>query len=72
MFAEPAPVQDLEDIGSTPNKGSSRVAVSNKRKRVSGENSQSQDDSQIESSQSWRDSLGPPPPMGTTKVSTTS
>ena len=31
--------------------------------------SQSQDESQTDSSQSWRDALGPPPPMGTTKVS---
>ena len=68
MFTQPAPVPDLEDLGSTPNKGS-RVAVSNKRKRVSGEGFQSQDDSQTDVSQSWRDALGPPPPMGNTRVS---
>ena len=69
VFTQPAPVPDLEDIGGTSNKGGNKVAVSNKRKRVSGEMSQSQDDSQTDGSQSWRDVLGPPPPMGNSRVS---
>ncbi|XP_053408498.1 DNA polymerase epsilon catalytic subunit A-like [Mercenaria mercenaria] len=66
VFKKPNSVVDIEDIGSSSTSGT-KVAVSNKRKRLSNDNSQSQDDSQTDSSQSWRDVLGPPPPMGVTK-----
>ena len=54
---------DIEDIagGSSSATGGNAIATSNKRKRSEGTN----DD---EMSKSWRDILGPPPPMGTTKV----
>ena len=67
IFKKPADVVDIEDIQSARTVGS-KMAVSNKRKRQSNEGSQSQEDSQLDSSQSWRDVLGAPPPMGTTKV----
>ncbi|KAK3581719.1 hypothetical protein CHS0354_015350 [Potamilus streckersoni] len=60
-------VRDIEDIGMQ-SKPSIKQVISSKRKRTSLENSEgSQNDSEIESSQSWRDVLGPPPPMGSSK-----
>ncbi|XP_052805264.1 DNA polymerase epsilon catalytic subunit A-like [Mya arenaria] len=66
VFKKPAAIQDMEDIGSRPAVGPRGVATSNKRKRTSDEFSQSQDDSQLDGSQSWRDALGPPPSAGNT------
>ncbi|WAR05620.1 DPOE1-like protein, partial [Mya arenaria] len=66
VFKKPAALQDMEDIGSRPAVGPRGVATSNKRKRTSDEFSQSQDDSQLDGSQSWRDALGPPPSAGNT------
>ena len=59
----PSASLDIEDIagGSSSATGGNAIVTSNKRKRSEGTN----DD---EMSKSWRDILGPPPPMGTTKV----
>ena len=69
MFRKPASVVDIEDMGSSPRVGTKKSAVSNKRKRTSNDNSQSQEDSQLDDSQGWREALGRPPPIGETKVS---
>ncbi|KAL5019575.1 hypothetical protein ScPMuIL_002467 [Solemya velum] len=63
------PVVDIEDMGSGKAKGTG-MAISHKRKRdqMTNDNSEgSQNDSRISDSQSWRDVLGAPPPMGKTK-----
>ncbi|KAH3704625.1 hypothetical protein DPMN_079684 [Dreissena polymorpha] len=67
-FKKPASVRDIEDMGSSSGSSSPRVTISNKRKRTSDDHSQSQDESQLDGSQSWRDVLGTPPSQGTTKV----
>ncbi|KAL4229089.1 hypothetical protein ACF0H5_012128 [Mactra antiquata] len=67
VFKKPHDVADIEDIGSNASPAGSKVAVSNKRKRPDNDRSPRNEDSQIESSQSWRDILGPPPPVGNTK-----
>lgn len=61
------PVPDMEDMGGQTLRPTG-VAVLNKRKRDQL-GIDSQRDSQIsDASQNWRDVLGPPPPIGTTKV----
>ncbi|XP_052253908.1 DNA polymerase epsilon catalytic subunit A-like [Dreissena polymorpha] len=67
-FKKPASVRDIEDMGSSSGSSSPRVTISNKRKRTSDDHSQSQDESQLDGSQSWRDVLGTPPSQGTTKL----
>ncbi|XP_069115944.1 LOW QUALITY PROTEIN: DNA polymerase epsilon catalytic subunit A-like [Argopecten irradians] len=59
---------DIEDVGGRSKTGVG-MAVAHKRKRMSLDNSEtSQNDSQLlESSQTWREILGPAPPMGKTK-----
>jgi DNA polymerase epsilon subunit 1 len=72
LFADDSPqvneITDMEDIGGkNKNQKLNGFAVSHKRKRTSVENSeQSQNESQ--STQTWREILGPAPPMGKTKV----
>lgn len=66
LFKRPEPVSDIEDIGSERKLGA-KVAISNKRKRASDDRAESQGDSQDSGLLSWRDILGPPPSMGTTK-----
>ncbi|KAK3107356.1 hypothetical protein FSP39_012618, partial [Pinctada imbricata] len=58
--------RDIEDMGVFK-KPTTGMAVSHKRKRVSGDIGDSQRNSQIDGSQTWREILGPPPPMGKTK-----
>lgn len=60
---------DMEDFGLPPRPLQPAILISTKRKRAS-----QGDDSQVESqdvelTQSWREILGPPPPMGKTRVS---
>lgn len=60
---------DIEDFGMPARPLQPAILISTKRKRASqGEDSQveSQD---VELTQSWREILGPPPPMGKTQVS---
>lgn len=60
-------VGDIEDFGAAKRLQPS-VPIANKRKRVpTAEESQEMSQS-LELSQSWREILGPPPSMGTTKV----
>lgn len=59
---------DIEDFGVPARPLQPAILISTKRKRASqGVDSQveSQD---VELTQSWREILGPPPPMGTTRV----
>uniref|UniRef100_A0A3Q3JPX5 DNA polymerase epsilon catalytic subunit n=1 Tax=Monopterus albus TaxID=43700 RepID=A0A3Q3JPX5_MONAL len=59
---------DIEDFGMPARPLQPAILISTKRKRASqGEESQveSQD---VELTQSWREILGPPPPMGSTRV----
>lgn len=59
---------DMEDFGAAPRPLQPTILISTKRKRASqGEDSQveSQD---VELTQSWREILGSPPPMGKTRV----
>ncbi|XP_076845905.1 DNA polymerase epsilon catalytic subunit A [Brachyhypopomus gauderio] len=58
---------DMEDFGVPQRPLQPAVLISTKRKRVSqGEDSQAESQ-QLELTQSWREILGPPPPMGTTR-----
>ncbi|XP_029019497.1 DNA polymerase epsilon catalytic subunit A [Betta splendens] len=64
---EPGQAADIEDFGMPARPLQPAIPISTKRKRASqGEDSQveSQD---VELTQSWREILGPPPPMGTTR-----
>ena len=59
---------DIEDFGRPARPLQPAILISTKRKRATqGEDSQveSQD---VELTQSWREILGPPPPMGRTRV----
>lgn len=44
------------------------VPIANKRKRISAAEESQQLSQDVELSQSWREILGPPPPLGTNKV----
>uniref|UniRef100_A0A4W4F1C0 DNA polymerase epsilon catalytic subunit n=1 Tax=Electrophorus electricus TaxID=8005 RepID=A0A4W4F1C0_ELEEL len=58
---------DMEDFGVPQRPLQPAVLISTKRKRASqGEASQTQSQ-ELELTQSWREILGPPPPMGTTQ-----
>ena len=65
---QPTNTPDIEDIGSARPlgqvKGQMKIITSVKRKR--GQSECEEGDSQL--TRSWREALGPPPPMGTTKV----
>lgn len=61
-------ISDIEDFGA-PKTHQPPVPITNKRKRVSAAEESQQTSQDLELSQSWREILGPPPPLGTTKVS---
>lgn len=60
-------VSDIEDFGAVkiplP-----LVPIANKRKRIPAAEESQELSQDLELSQSWREILGPPPPLGTTKV----
>ncbi|XP_048448853.1 DNA polymerase epsilon catalytic subunit A-like, partial [Rhincodon typus] len=59
-------IGDLEDFGASKHRAQPVIPISTKRTR--GMNEESQEPSQdMELTQSWREILGPPPPLGTTK-----
>ncbi|XP_035661114.1 DNA polymerase epsilon catalytic subunit A-like [Branchiostoma floridae] len=61
-------IADMEDMaGPRTATNGLTVAVSNKRKRDSGEDRVGQSQEDLELTQSWREILGPPPPLGNTK-----
>ncbi|XP_066545416.1 DNA polymerase epsilon catalytic subunit A [Amia ocellicauda] len=67
QFSEGGQVADLEDFGMNPRPLQPAIPISTKRKRVSlGEDSQAESQ-ELELTQSWREILGPPPPMGNTR-----
>ena len=67
--SQPSNTPDIEDIGTqrplNQIRGQAKI-TSVKRKRGQSEEDGGNEDSQL--TRSWRDTLGPPPPMGTTKV----
>lgn len=60
-------IGDIEDFGASKNL-QPLVPIANKRKRVPATEESQQMSQYLELSQSWREILGPPPPLGTTKV----
>ncbi|CAB1321597.1 unnamed protein product [Coregonus sp. 'balchen'] len=59
---------DIEDFGMPARPLQPAILISTKRKRVSqGEDSQAVESQEMELTQSWREILGPPPPMGETQ-----
>jgi len=60
-------IGDIEDFGAAKTLRPS-LPVANKRKRVPAAEESQQMSQYLELSQSWREILGPPPPLGTTKV----
>ncbi|XP_064424312.1 DNA polymerase epsilon catalytic subunit A [Latimeria chalumnae] len=59
-------IADMEDLGA-PKRLQPSIPIASKRKRVVA-GGQSQEESQdLELTQSWREILGPPPPIGSTK-----
>lgn len=58
---------DIEDIGGVKIP-QPLVPITNKRKRIPAAEESQQLSQDLELSQSWREILGPPPPLGTTKV----
>ncbi|KAK2845413.1 hypothetical protein Q7C36_010267 [Tachysurus vachellii] len=64
---EPGETPDMEDFGAPKRPLQPAILISTKRKRASqGEDSQAESQ-ELELTQSWREILGPPPPMGTTQ-----
>ncbi|GAA6086212.1 DNA polymerase epsilon catalytic subunit A [Tachysurus ichikawai] len=64
---EPGETPDMEDFGAPKRPLQPAILISSKRKRASqGEDSQTVSQ-ELELTQSWREILGPPPPMGTTQ-----
>ncbi|TSU24182.1 DNA polymerase epsilon catalytic subunit A [Bagarius yarrelli] len=64
---EPGETPDIEDFGAPKRPLQPAILISTKRKRASqGEDSQAESQ-ELELTQSWREILGPPPPMGTTQ-----
>ncbi|XP_027018753.2 DNA polymerase epsilon catalytic subunit A [Tachysurus fulvidraco] len=64
---EPGETPDMEDFGAPKRPLQPAILISTKRKRASqGEDSQTESQ-ELELTQSWREILGPPPPMGTTQ-----
>ncbi|XP_065594891.1 DNA polymerase epsilon catalytic subunit A [Cyrtonyx montezumae] len=59
-------IGDIEDFGASKSLQPS-VPIANKRKRVPTAEESQQMSQSLELSQSWREILGPPPSMGTTK-----
>lgn len=65
---EPGETPDMEDFRVPQRPLQPAILISTKRKRASqGEDSQTESQ-ELELTQSWREILGPPPPMGTTQV----
>lgn len=62
-----AAIPDIEDMGRQ-SKRPTGLTISNKRKRVESRPDSQNDSQNSELSQNWRDVLGPPPSMGSTKV----
>ncbi|PKK17899.1 hypothetical protein A306_00000059 [Columba livia] len=60
-------IGDIEDFGAAKTL-QPPVPITNKRKRVPAAEESQQMSQYLELSQSWREILGPPPPLGTTKV----
>lgn len=60
-------VGDIEDFGAVKIP-QPLVPIANKRKRIPAAEESQQLSQDLELSQSWREILGPPPPLGTTKV----
>uniref|UniRef100_A0A4W3JDP1 DNA polymerase epsilon catalytic subunit n=1 Tax=Callorhinchus milii TaxID=7868 RepID=A0A4W3JDP1_CALMI len=59
-------IGDMEDFGVPKRRVQPAIPISTKRRR--GPTDESQEESQdLELTQSWREILGPPPPLGTTK-----
>ncbi|XP_053510024.1 DNA polymerase epsilon catalytic subunit A [Ictalurus furcatus] len=64
---EPGETPDMEDFRVPQRPLQPAILISTKRKRASqGEDSQTESQ-ELELTQSWREILGPPPPMGTTQ-----
>ncbi|KAG7318195.1 hypothetical protein KOW79_017950 [Hemibagrus wyckioides] len=64
---EPRETPDIEDFAAPKRPLQPAILISTKRKRASqGEDSQTESQ-ELELTQSWREILGPPPPMGTTQ-----
>lgn len=59
---------DIEDFGMPARPLQPAVLISTKRKRVSQEEDSQVESQDLELTQSWREILGPPPPMGKTRV----
>lgn len=60
-------VGDIEDFGAVKIP-QPLVPIANKRKRIPAAEESQQLSQDLELSQSWREIMGPPPPLGTTKV----
>ncbi|MEQ2199573.1 hypothetical protein XENOCAPTIV_003448, partial [Xenoophorus captivus] len=58
---------DLEDFGMPPRPLQPAILISTKRKRASQGGDSQVESQDVELTQSWRDILGPPPPMGKTR-----
>lgn len=61
-------VPDMEDFGMPRRPLQPAILISTKRKRVSQGDGSQVESQELELTQSWREILGPPPPMGTTRV----
>lgn len=61
---------DIEDFG-VGKRLQPTIPISTKRKRVPTAEESQGDSQDVALTQSWREVLGPPPPLGTTKVSFT-
>nr|XP_023689121.1 DNA polymerase epsilon catalytic subunit A [Paramormyrops kingsleyae]XP_023689122.1 DNA polymerase epsilon catalytic subunit A [Paramormyrops kingsleyae]XP_023689123.1 DNA polymerase epsilon catalytic subunit A [Paramormyrops kingsleyae] len=60
-------VPDMEDFGMPRRPLQPAILISTKRKRVSQGDGSQVESQELELTQSWREILGPPPPMGTTR-----
>lgn len=66
--AEPGETPDIEDFGAPQRPLQPAILISTKRKRSSQAEDSQTESQELELTQSWREILGPPPPMGTTQV----
>ncbi|KAK3514779.1 hypothetical protein QTP70_030670 [Hemibagrus guttatus] len=64
---EPAETPDIEDFGAPKRPLQPAILISTKRKRASQAEDSQTESQELELTQSWREILGPPPPMGTTQ-----
>lgn len=65
---EAGQLADMEDFGTPARRLQPAVAMSTKRKRSSQGGDGQVESQDVELTQSWREILGPPPPMGKTRV----